>query len=117
MLACAPRMPTYHTPMQIAAAQAVATGANVAASELKVEAPPKPELGDLAVGCFAIARATQQNPAALAQQIASGFEPTDLLASATATGPFVNFRLHRPAAFRWIVDAALTATLLPRAVG
>jgi arginyl-tRNA synthetase len=107
-------MPSLFTPLHVAAAEAVASHAGVPATELKVDATPRPELGDLAVGCFAIAKATQQNPAAVAQAIASAFQPTEWLASATAAGPFVNFRVNRAAAFRWIANAATGGTILPR---
>lgn len=110
-------MPSHHTPLHQAAAQAVGSAANVAPDTLKVEAPPRAELGDLAIGCFAIAKAKQANPAQIAQQIAAAFTPNDLLASATAAGPFVNFRANRAATFRWLVDATLRGTLLPRAHG
>jgi len=109
-------MPSY-TPLHRAAAEAVAAHAKVDASDLKVEAPPRAELGDLAVGCFAIAKASGGNPAQVAKDIAAAFQPSELLASATAAGPFVNFRAQRPAAFRWLVGAALGGTLLPRTLG
>src|SRR5437899_1932967 len=107
----------YLTPLHAACAQAVATHAGVDAAELKVDIPPKPELGDFAVGCFAIAKAKGANPADIARGIAAAFTPTELLASATATGPFVNFRAHRAAAFRWLIDAAVGRTLVPRDIG
>lgn len=110
-------MPSHHTPLHLAAAQAVAQAASVAASDLKVEVPPRADLGDLAVGCFAIAKAQKANPAQVAQEIAAKFQPTDLLASATAAGPFVNFKVNREAALRWLVDATLQAKLLPREHG
>ncbi len=110
-------MPSHHTPLHAAAAQVVASFAGVAPTDLKVEQPPRPELGDLAIGCFAIAKAKQQSPAQVAQAIAAAFQPTELLASASAAGPFVNFRANRAAAERWLVDAALTGTLLPRTLG
>lgn len=110
-------MPSHHTPLHQAAAEAVAKATGVAPDALKVEAPPRAQMGDLAVGCFAIAKATQQNPAEVAKRVAAAFSPTDLLASAEASGPFVNFRANRAAAFRWLVDAALGTTLLPRALG
>ena len=110
-------MPTHHTPLHFAAADAVASRAGVAATDLKVEATPRPELGDLAVGCFAIAKAAKKNPAQVAQEIASAFTPTPLLASATAAGPFVNFRADRAATFRWLVDAALRDRLIPTEFG
>jgi len=110
-------MPTHHTPLHLAAAEVVATHAGIAATDLKVEAPPRPDLGDLAVGCFAIARARKQNPAEVARAIAAAFTPSDLLASATAAGPFVNFRADRTAAFRWLIDSALRSRLVPRELG
>jgi len=99
-----------HTPLHRAAAEAVGGGA-------KVDIPPKPELGDLAVPCFQLAKAAGKNPAQFAKEIASAFQPNQWLASATAAGPFVNFRANKPAALKWIVDAALGRTLLPRALG
>ncbi len=104
---------THLTPLHAAAADAVATRAGVPADTIKVDAPPNAALGDFAVGCFAIAKAKGQNPAQVAQEIAAAFQPTELLAGATAAGPFVNFRANRAAAFRWIVDASTHGTLLP----
>ena len=110
-------MPTHHTPLHRAAAEAVAAQAGISASDLKVEAPPRPDLGDLAVGCFAIAKARKQNPAEVARAIAAAFQPTELLASATAAGPFVNFRAARTATYRWLIDSALRSRLIPGDIG
>ena len=110
-------MPTHHTPVHRAAAEVVAAYAGVAATDLKVEAPPRPDLGDLAVGCFAIAKARKQSPAEVARAIAEAFQPTDLLASATAAGPFVNFRASRTATYRWLIDSALRSRLIPGDIG
>jgi arginyl-tRNA synthetase len=110
-------MPSHLTPLHLAAAQAVAAQAGVPATDLKVDTPPRPELGDLAVGCFAIAKAKKANPAQVAQEIAAAFSPTELLASATAAGPFVNFKANRAAAFQWLVGASLGGSLLPRTFG
>jgi arginyl-tRNA synthetase len=110
-------MATHHTPLHRAAAEAVAAHAGIVATDLKVDAPPRPELGDLAVGCFAIAKARSQNPAEVARAIAAAFQPTELLASATATGPFVNFRARRDAAYRWVIDSALRSRLVPGELG
>jgi arginyl-tRNA synthetase len=115
-------MPTHHTPVHLAAAEAVAAaavaaGASVTAMDLKVEAPPRPELGDLAVGCFTIAKALKKSPAQVAQEIAGAIAPGGLIASAAAAGPFVNFKIDRAKAFAWTVDAALRGQLVPGAVG
>ncbi len=100
-----------------AAADAVARITGVAA-DFKVEAPPRPELGDFAVGCFAAAKALKQAPPAVAARVAAEFQPTELLSAATATGPFVNFRANRAAGFRWLIDATLGGgSLVPQTVG
>ncbi len=105
-------MPSLFTPLHVAAAEAVASHANAQASELKVDSTPRPELGDLAVSCYAIAKAKDQAEA-VAQAIAAAFQPNEWLASATAAGPFVNFRVNRAAAFRWLATAASGGTILP----
>jgi arginyl-tRNA synthetase len=110
-------MPTHHTPLHHAAAEVVAAYAGIAATDLKVEAPPRAELGDLAVGCFAIAKLKKQSPVDVARAIAASFTPGPLLASATAAGPFVNFRANRAATFRWLIDGALRSRLVPGELG
>src|SRR5580692_9370370 len=65
----------YYTPLHQAAADAVAALGDAAADDLKVDAPPKPALGDFAVGCFAIAKARGASPAKIAQDIAARFAP------------------------------------------
>ncbi|HUS28601.1 MAG TPA: arginine--tRNA ligase [Kofleriaceae bacterium] len=109
-------MPSHHTPLHKAAAEAVSSATGVDATDIKVDVP-KPEMGDLAVGCFAIAKAKGTNPAQLAKEIVAAFKPTDLLASATAAGPFVNFKVNRAAAFKWLIGASLGHSLLSRDIG
>lgn len=106
-----------HTPIANAAAAQVAQATEIAANEIKVEAPPKPELGDFAVGCFAAAKALRKSPAQVAADVAARFQPDGWLASAAAAGPFVNYKVDRPAAFRWTVTAALAGELLPSSLG
>ena len=110
-------MPAHHTPLHFAAAELVAAQAGLAATDLKVEAPPRAELGDLAVGCFAIAKARGGNPAQVAKDIAAAVKPSGMIAGATAQGPFVNFRADRAATLRWLVDATLRRRLIPNEIG
>jgi arginyl-tRNA synthetase len=110
-------MPSHHTPLHLAAANAVAAATGIAPQDVKVDASPRAELGDLAVGCFAIAKSKGVPPPQLAQQIAAAFTPNEFLDSATAAGPFVNFRANRAATLKWLVDATMTRELLPRAHG
>jgi arginyl-tRNA synthetase len=109
-------MPPAQSPFARAAVEAVASITGVPAADLKVEAPPRPELGDFAVGCFAAAKAMRRSPADVAKQVATVFVPGPLLASATAAGPFVNFRADRAAAFRWLFEQTLAGgSLVPPA--
>ena len=108
---------SHLTPVHASAAEAVAAHAGVAATDLKVDATPRPELGDFAIGAFAAAKAAGKNPAELAKAWAAAFAPNDLIESATAAGPFVNLRAKRPAVFRWLIGAALEGTLVPRTIG
>src|SRR3569623_57119 len=111
------RAMSHLTPVHASAAEAIAAHAGIAATDLKVDATPRPELGDFAIGAFAAAKAAGQNPAELAKQWAVAIAATDLIASATAAGPFVNLRANRPAVFRSLISAAIEGTLVPRAIG
>jgi len=108
-------MPALLSPFRRAAAAAVAQalGTDVA---LAVTTPPDPALGDYAVGCFPVAKALRANPAELARRAAAAFQPTDLLAAATAAGPYVNLRADRGALYRHLFARALGGGLIP-AVG
>jgi arginyl-tRNA synthetase len=106
-------MSEVHNPFARAAAEAVAAATGAQPSELTVQAPPRPELGDFAIATFPVAKRLGEAPPAIAARIAAGFQPTDRLAGCTATGPFVNFRADRAAAFRW----AAAGTLVPTSVG
>ncbi|MFT3691790.1 MAG: arginine--tRNA ligase [Kofleriaceae bacterium] len=110
---------SHLTPLHEAAATVVAeiAGAGVRADAVKVDVPRQAEMGDLAVNTFPFAKATGKNPAALAGEVVAAFKPNDLIASAAAAGPYINFKANRPAVFKWLVGAALQSTLLPREYG
>jgi arginyl-tRNA synthetase len=101
-------MSSASNPFASAAAEAVASALGLDASLFVVGTPPKPEMGDFAVGCFPAAKALGGPPPKFAAQVVEAFAPTDLLASATAAGPFVNFRVNRAGMYKWLFDATLT---------
>ncbi len=107
-------MPTPANPFAAAAARAVARALDMAPEDFSVSAPPRPELGDHAVGLFPAAKAKKGAPPALAARVAEGFRPDGLLASAEAAGPFVNFRVDRAAAFRHLFERAAGAATAAR---
>lgn len=56
--------------------------------------PPRPELGDIALPCFRMAKEAGMSPVELAQKIAGAFSSDHFIASLEAAGPFVNLRFH-----------------------
>src|SRR3569623_1632815 len=111
------RAMSHLTPVHASAAEAIAAHAGIAATDLKVDATPRPELGDFAIGAFAAAKAAGQNPAELAMQWAAAFAATVLFAAASAAGAGVILRANRPAVVLWVSSAAIEVTLVPRAIG
>jgi arginyl-tRNA synthetase len=112
-------MPLPQSLFARAAAAAAGEALGVDPSELPVTTPPRPEMGDYAVGTFPAARALGQPPPALAAKVAGAFRPTPLLAEARAAGPFINFRADRAALYRHVFRTALAegASPIAAAVG
>jgi arginyl-tRNA synthetase len=94
-------------PFAAAAAAAVAEALELPAELFPVSAPPRPELGDFAVGTFPAAKQRKAPPPKLAAEVAARFQPTDLLAEATATGPYVNFKARRSALYAHLFGATV----------
>ena len=95
------------SPFAAAAARSVAQSLSVDPDVLTVTRPPKPSLGDFAVGCFPVAKQLKKSPADLAKAACEGFHPSDHLESAIATGPFVNFSARRKTLFAELFESAL----------
>lgn len=57
-------------------------------------APPNLAMGDLAFGCFQLAKGQGRNPAEIASELAAKIAPTPLIAKITAQGPYVNFTFN-----------------------
>lgn len=58
-----------------------------------LQRPPKPEMGDFAVPCFALAKTLRQPPPKIAEALVEKLEPDQLLQSAASEGGFLNLRL------------------------
>ena len=113
-------MSTPLDPFAAAAARAVATALDLDdPGQFQVAAPPRPELGDYAVGCFPAAKALRAPPPKLAARVAERFSPGPELESAEAAGPFVNFRARRSALYGHLFSAAITdePPLIPQVAG
>ncbi len=73
----------------------IARASGVDAADIKLELPRDPKQGDLALPCFAIAKALKKPPPAVAAEIAAQLGLSLPGITATATGPYLNFRIDR----------------------
>jgi len=70
--------------------------------EIKLSPVPKPEMGDLALGCFELAKSQGKNPVEIAKDLADKLNrilvddknSNQVIEKAVAFGPYVNFFLH-----------------------
>jgi arginyl-tRNA synthetase len=74
---------------------------------LVLQPPKNREHGDAALACFQLAKLRGVAPPAMAVEVVAALRPDDLLESAQAAGPFVNFRFRREALARAAVEGAL----------
>lgn len=79
----------------IAADVAEATGLDTSVVIGMLEYPPNPELGDLALPCFKLAKSLRKNPMQIAEELATRLEALNEIESATPTGGFLNIRLRK----------------------
>lgn len=70
-----------------------AVGKGFAPSLDDLSVPPDPSMGDVAFGCFLLAKKLSQNPADIAREIAAKIAPKNYVSSVKAVGPYVNFFL------------------------
>jgi len=57
-----------------------------------LQRPPKPEMGDLAVPCFPLAKSLRKAPPQIAASLAEKLTPDDVISEAEAQGGFLNIR-------------------------
>ncbi len=93
-----------------ALAKEAGIGADVDASQVVAEIPPKPELGDLGFPMFTFSKLLRKGPPAIAQA-AAAFLAADpeatALGSAAAEGPYINVRLSKAAVSRAVLSSVL----------
>jgi len=65
--------------------------------EALLETPPTPDMGDLALPCFALAKELRRSPAQIAQELARSVTLPAGVRAARAAGPYLNFFIDRPA--------------------
>jgi arginyl-tRNA synthetase len=72
---------------------------------VRLDPPKNRDHGDVALGAFQLAKLAGKAPPALAADIAAQITSDAIVESATAAGPFVNFRFRREALAREVLTA------------
>jgi arginyl-tRNA synthetase len=60
---------------------------------LEIGFPPNAEMGHFAVGCFPLAKQFRKSPAEIAGNIVAHIQPGDVIAKASAAGPYINLKI------------------------
>lgn len=63
--------------------------------DIKLEIPPKKEMGDFAFPCFNLAKEFKKSPVEVAKQICSKLKPSGMVEKIIPLGPYVNFFLQK----------------------
>src|SRR3989338_2426310 len=82
-----------HARQEALLALKAALGKSYTPSLDELEVPKVSDLGDIAFPCFGLAKGLKRNPVEIAAELAPKLKPEGLLASISANGPYVNFRL------------------------
>lgn len=75
------------------------------ATMLRLDPPKNRDHGDVALGTFQFAKLAKQPPPQFAAELAAKIEPDEVIESAVATGPFVNFKFRRAAMAKQVLTA------------
>jgi arginyl-tRNA synthetase len=75
------------------------------ATMLRLDPPKNRDHGDVALGTFQLAKLAKQPPPQFAAELAAKIEPDEVIESAVATGPFVNFKFRRAAMAKQVLTA------------
>jgi arginyl-tRNA synthetase len=78
---------------EIVAALKRAIGKGYTVQAAALETPKKKEMGDIAFPCFELAKGQKRNPVEIATEIAAKIGGGEIIKSAKADGPYVNFFL------------------------
>lgn len=65
----------------------------VSLDEIKLENPPKKELGDFCFGPFSLAKPTGKNPALISNELKKSLETNPNFLELSVAGPYLNFKL------------------------
>lgn len=75
---------------------------------VRLDPPKNRDHGDVALGAFQLAKLAKMPPPKFAATLAAKIEPDEVIESAVAAGPFVNFKFQRAAMAKQVLTAIQT---------
>lgn len=75
---------------------------------------PNPEMGDLAYGCFLLAKALKLPPPKISAELAARLVADDVISSAQAAGPYLNISFHPQAFGQKVITPILSGEMFKR---
>ncbi len=79
-----------------------------AAGMVRLDPPKNRDHGDVALGTFQLAKLAKQPPPKFAAELVAKIEADEVIESAVATGPFINFKFRRAAMAKQVLTAIQT---------
>ena len=78
----------------------------VSADEIysSIALPPNSQMGDYALPCFRFAKVLRKSPAAIAQELASGFSPDEVISDISAVNGYLNFSINKEGLAREVLS-------------
>jgi len=76
---------------------------------LEIGFPPDMQLGHFALGCFPLSKKLRRSPVDIAKTLAPSLSADSVIESATAAGPYINFKLVNRVFFSAAINSILAA--------
>ena len=78
----------------------------VSADEIysSIALPPNSQMGDYALPCFRFAKVLRKSPAAIAQELASGLSPDEVISDISAVNGYLNFSINKEGLAREVLS-------------
>lgn len=67
--------------------------------------PPNPEMGDLAFGCFPLAKALRKGPPQISAELKGKLQTDGVISEIQNVGPYLNFKFHSEALGKYVLAA------------
>lgn len=103
-------MALLHDPVRAHLAQKISSVANFDAEKIyaSLVQPPNPDMGDLAFGCFQLAKELKKSPPVIAKEIAERLTSDEMIVSASPAGPYINFILNSKGVGEKVADQIIS---------